>query len=65
VPKKEDLDTDGLDITDAALTEVLSVDEDALRDELPQVKEHLARFGDALPAPVRAQFDALQQRLGA
>jgi phosphoenolpyruvate carboxykinase (GTP) len=65
VPKKGDLDVDGLDISDAALDEVLSVDVDALRDELPQVKEHLARFGDDLPAPVRAQFEALEQRLGA
>jgi phosphoenolpyruvate carboxykinase (GTP) len=65
VPKTGDLDVKGLDITDAALAEVLSVDLDALRDELPQVKEHLAKFGDRLPAPVRAQFEALQQRLGA
>src|SRR4051812_490715 len=65
VPKKGDLDVEGLDITDAALDEVLSVDVDALRDELPQVKEHLAKFGDDLPAPVRAQFEALEQRLGA
>jgi phosphoenolpyruvate carboxykinase (GTP) len=65
VPKKGDLDIDGLDISDAALQEVLSVDLDALREELPQVKEHLAKFGDALPAPVRRQFEALEQRLGA
>jgi len=65
VPRKGDLDTAGLDISDAALEEVLSVDLGALRDELPQVKEHLARFGDQLPAPVRAQFEALEQRLGA
>jgi phosphoenolpyruvate carboxykinase (GTP) len=65
VPKTGDLDVDGLDITPAALEEVLSVDVQALRDELPQVKEHLARFGDTLPAPLRAQFDALQERLGA
>src|SRR3954462_7944628 len=65
VPKAGDLDVEGLDISDEALAEVLSVDLDALRDELPQVKEHLARFGDSLPAPVRAQFEALEQRLGA
>jgi phosphoenolpyruvate carboxykinase (GTP) len=65
VPKKDDLDVAGLDITDAALDEVLSVNLDALRDELPQVKEHLAKFGDNLPAPVRAQFEALEQRLSA
>jgi phosphoenolpyruvate carboxykinase (GTP) len=65
VPKPGDLDVEGLDISDAALAEVLSVDVDALRDELPQVKEHLARFGDGLPAPVRAQFEALERRLRA
>jgi phosphoenolpyruvate carboxykinase (GTP) len=65
VPKAGDLDTDGLDISDAALAEVLSVDEDQLRAEIPQVKEHLARFGDRLPAAIRTQFEALEQRLGA
>jgi phosphoenolpyruvate carboxykinase (GTP) len=65
VPKPGDLDTDGLDISDAALAEVLSVDEDQLRAELPQVREHLAKFGDRLPAALRTQFEALEQRLGA
>jgi phosphoenolpyruvate carboxykinase (GTP) len=65
VPNAGDLNTEGLDITDEALQEVLSVDEDQLRAELPQVTEHLARFGDDLPAPVRAQFATLRQRLGA
>jgi phosphoenolpyruvate carboxykinase (GTP) len=65
VPKRGDLDTDGLDISDAALAEVLSVDEDQLRAELPQVREHLAKFGDRLPAAIRTRFEALEQRLGA
>jgi phosphoenolpyruvate carboxykinase (GTP) len=65
VPKPGDLDTDGLDISDAALAEVVSVDEDQLRAELPQVREHLAKFGDRLPAAIRTQFEALEQRLGA
>jgi phosphoenolpyruvate carboxykinase (GTP) len=64
VPRKEDLDTEGLDISDGALDELLTVDEDKLRDELPQVEEHLAKFGDRLPAPVREHFDRLKQRLG-
>jgi phosphoenolpyruvate carboxykinase (GTP) len=65
VPRKEDLDTKGLDISDAALTEVLSVDTGALRDELPQVKEHLAKFGDDLPQEIRTQLEQLEQRLSA
>jgi phosphoenolpyruvate carboxykinase (GTP) len=65
VPKAGDLDTEGLDISAAALADLTSVDEDKLRDELPQVREHLAKFGDRLPAAVRTQFAALEQRLGA
>jgi phosphoenolpyruvate carboxykinase (GTP) len=64
VPKAGDLDTEGLDISAAALADLTSVDEDKLRDELPQVREHLAKFGDRLPAAVRTQFAALEQRLG-
>jgi phosphoenolpyruvate carboxykinase (GTP) len=64
VPRSEDLDTEGLDLAPEALEALLTVDEDKVRDELPQVKEHLARFGDDLPGPVRRQFEALAARLG-
>jgi phosphoenolpyruvate carboxykinase (GTP) len=65
VPRAEDLDTDGLDISPAAVDALLTVDEDKVRAEIPQVEEHLAKFGDRLPAEVRAQLDGLKQRLGA
>jgi phosphoenolpyruvate carboxykinase (GTP) len=65
VPPASDLNTDGLDIDAADLDELLRVDPDALKAQLPQVKEHLAKFGDQLPAEVRAQLDDLEQRLGA
>jgi phosphoenolpyruvate carboxykinase (GTP) len=65
VPAEGELNVEGLDIDAEALRELLHVDEDALRAQLPQVKEHLARFGDQLPAPIRSQLDALEQRLGA
>src|SRR5918995_962175 len=59
VPAEGELNVEGLDIDAEALRELLHVDEDALRAQLPQVKEHLVRFGDQLPAPLRAQLDAL------
>ena len=31
--------------------------------QLPQVREHLASFGDHLPDAVRGQLEALEQRL--
>ncbi len=65
VPAASDLDTDGLDIDAADLDELLRVDPEALKAQLPQVKEHLAKFGDQLPAGIRAQLEDLEQRLGA
>ena len=65
VPAEGDLITEGLDLDPAALRELLTVDEEAARAELPQVEEHLARFGDGLPAAVRTQFEDLRRRLGA
>jgi phosphoenolpyruvate carboxykinase (GTP) len=46
------------------MAELTTVNEDQLREELPQVEEHLARFGDRLPRPVRDQLAALKERLG-
>jgi phosphoenolpyruvate carboxykinase (GTP) len=65
VPRPEDLDTAGLDITPEALTQLLTVEDGPLREELPQIREHLAQFGDALPAEVREQFAALERKLDA
>jgi phosphoenolpyruvate carboxykinase (GTP) len=65
VPAPGDLYTGGLDASAEDLEEVLTVDPEALREQLPQVKEHLAQFGDGLPDELQAQLDALEQRLGA
>src|SRR3954467_6890992 len=65
VPAPGDLYTGGLDVSAEDLEEVLTVDPDALREQLPQVKEHLARFGDRLPDELQAQLEALERRLEA
>jgi phosphoenolpyruvate carboxykinase (GTP) len=64
VPAQGALDIDGLEIDAAALDELLSVDADAVRAELPQVKEHFAKFGDDLPATLREELEKLEARLG-
>jgi phosphoenolpyruvate carboxykinase (GTP) len=63
IPRPDDLDTDGLDISPEALEELLAVDDERLRDELPQIRKYLAQFGERLPREVRAQFERLEQRL--
>ena len=63
VPAEGDLNTDGLDIDPGDLAALRAVDEDGLRQQLPQVKEHLDRFGDSLPPEIGGQLEALEQRL--
>jgi phosphoenolpyruvate carboxykinase (GTP) len=64
LPARGALDVEGLSVSDEALRTLLSIDEDGLRAELKQVREHLDRFGDRLPAAVREQLRTLEERLG-
>jgi phosphoenolpyruvate carboxykinase (GTP) len=65
LPAPGAIDTDGLDLSDADMAKVLAVDAEELRAQLPQVEEHLARFGERLPRELRDQLSALEARLGA
>jgi phosphoenolpyruvate carboxykinase (GTP) len=60
---KTGIDISGLDIEPDALAQVLEVDADAFREQLPQLKAHLAVFGDDLPREIHDQLAALEQRL--
>jgi phosphoenolpyruvate carboxykinase (GTP) len=59
------IDLDGLDVSEATMARLLEVDTDGWLRQLPQMKEHFAEFGDKLPAQLRAQLAALEQRLSA
>jgi phosphoenolpyruvate carboxykinase (GTP) len=63
LPAEGELNTDGLEISADAVNKLLEVDEEALRAQMPQVEEHLARFGDDLPDGVRSQLEGLKERL--
>ncbi len=64
LPAEGAINTEGLNISDEAMQDLLSVDEDLVRQQLPQIKEHLATFGDKLPAQLDQQLQALEERLG-
>ncbi len=64
VPAEGEINIEGLDISAEEVEELLRVDTDALKEELDQVRDHLAKFGDKLPSEVAAQLDLLQQKLG-
>jgi phosphoenolpyruvate carboxykinase (GTP) len=58
------VETEGLDISREAVEQLLEVDSESWLEQLPQIQEHFARFGDKLPAELRAQLEALEQQLG-
>jgi phosphoenolpyruvate carboxykinase (GTP) len=64
VPAEGQIDIDGTALSEEDMRLLLEVDPDAVRSQLPQVEEHLARFGDRLPKEIGEQLEALKRRLG-
>jgi phosphoenolpyruvate carboxykinase (GTP) len=63
VPAPGAIETEGLDLSAAEMEKLLKVDPEEWRVQLPQIHQHYAGFGDALPDELRSQLDALEQRL--
>ncbi len=63
VPNKEDLQLDGLDLTDETITELLSIDIDAWKEDLANQREFFAQFGDKLPQKIKDSMDTLEKNL--
>jgi len=58
----EGLDTRGLDVSEEDMAELLRVDRDEWRAQLPHFHEHYAKF-ENLPPELHAQLKALEERL--
>ena len=65
LPTKDALNRRGLDVSDEALAELLSVDRDGWRANLRGQAEFFAKFGDRLPAGIQHEHDLLARRLRA
>ena len=63
VPTPESLDTDGLDLDADTLAELLRVDNEAWRGEIPLIEGHFDFIGEHLPGELADQLSALQKRL--
>jgi phosphoenolpyruvate carboxykinase (GTP) len=59
----EGINTTGLNVSAEDMAELLRVDIEEWRAQLPQFRAHLAKF-DGLPPELNAQLDALEKRLG-
>jgi phosphoenolpyruvate carboxykinase (GTP) len=57
------IDTRGLDVSDEDMAELLRVDVDEWKAQLPQFRAHLAQF-NRLPDALSVQLQALEERLG-
>jgi phosphoenolpyruvate carboxykinase (GTP) len=63
VPTLDALDVQGLDVTPDDMKELLTVDEDEWREEVPRIREHYAQFNERLPRKLDAFVDDLESRL--
>jgi phosphoenolpyruvate carboxykinase (GTP) len=65
LPGKNGISTDGLDVSDADMAELLRVDVDEWKAELPDIRAHFETYGERMPKELWAQYEALEKRLGA
>lgn len=64
VPNESDLDLRGLSLPQENLKELLRVDPEAWKAEIPKMEKFFSQFGDRLPKRLRNQFEDLRKRLG-
>ena len=64
LPAAGAIDTEGLDVSEEDMAELLRVDTDEWRNEVPLIEEYFAQFGDRLPVAVTDQLEGLRKRLG-
>jgi len=64
VPAPGAIDIEGVDVSKEDLEELLRVDDDEWRAEVPLIREHYAVFGDRLPDELNQAVDTLEKRLG-
>ena len=65
LPTKAALDTDGLDLTEAQLELLLTVDPAIWKEEAALIPAHYEKFGERLPQDLWDEFEALTERLEA
>jgi phosphoenolpyruvate carboxykinase (GTP) len=64
IPAAGALPTEGLDVDSADLEQLLRVDTDEWRREVPSIAEHFDSLGERLPSELRDELAELEKRLG-
>ena len=63
LPTADALDLSGLELEPSAMEQLLQVDREAWHEEVKEMAEYFALFGDRLPEGIQQELDALKQRL--
>ena len=63
LPKPEDIDVTDLDLDSDTLKSLLSVDSEVWLEDVANIKEYFAQFGDRLPAEMKQQLEKLEAGL--
>ena len=63
LPAPGAIDTNGLDVTDEQVAELLNVDVEEWLNEIESIREHYARFEETLPEALSDELAALEARL--
>ena len=64
LPKPEDINLEGTDVSRETLQGLLTVDRDLWREECRGIRDYYAQFGDRLPRELAAELDSLEAKLG-
>jgi phosphoenolpyruvate carboxykinase (GTP) len=63
LPNPADLDLQGLQISPAALEELLAVNPQLWREEFAGIDKYLAEFGDRVPQSLKAELKSAVERV--
>ena len=64
VPYAKDINVEGLDIGLDTIEDLLTVDADAWKDDIANIKDFYAQVGERVPAELKEELAALEKRLG-
>ncbi len=63
LPTTTGIDISGLGLSESVIEQILTVDNEAWRQEIPQVEAHFDNIGERLPTELRDELHALEKRL--
>ncbi len=63
VPTADAIDLSGLSLDDGTMEQLVSVDAESWRQEVPQIEHHYAHIGERLPDELRDELRELEKRL--